>query len=334
MKKNRILSNTGACKLHAVLFGLCALALAPLASQAQEYPHQSIRVVIPYPPGGPTDLITRPVALKMGLALGQTLVIDNKGGASGTIGAAEVARSKADGYTVLANASLHVIAPLVQSNLRYDAVESFEPITQLADVPLVLVVNSASPIKTVADLIALAKTQKGPLFFGSPGTASSQHLAGESFRLAADISLQHVPYKGSAPALTDLLGGQIQLMFDSMPSAMQFIKSGRLRAIAVTTAKRSSALPDVPTVAESGLPGFNISTWYGLWAPRGTPKPAIDRLAAQAAVAIKQPEIQKLFTDMGATPVASTPEAFRKFVANESQKWAEVVQKAGVKVGD
>lgn len=334
MKKFLVLSHIGVRSLHTVLFSLCSLSLAPSASQAQDYPNQPIRMIVPYPAGGPTDHLVRPVALKMGVGIGQNFIIDNKGGASGTIGSAEVARSKGDGYTILGNASLHVIAPLVQPNLRYDAIDNFEPITQLADVPLVLVVNSASPIKTVADLITLAKSQKGQLFFGSPGTASSQHLAGESFKLAADISLQHVPYKGSAPALTDLLGGQIQLMFDSMPSAMPFIKSGRLRAVAVTTAKRSSALPAVPTVAESGLPGFNISTWYGLWAPRGTTKAIVDRLAAEASAALQQPDIQKLYSEMGATPVASSPEAFKKFVAIESNRWAEVVRKAGVKVGD
>ena len=334
MKKFLVLSNISVRALHAVLSSVCALSLTPTAIQAQDYPSQPIRMIVPYPAGGPTDHLVRPVALKMGVGIGQNIIIDNKGGASGTIGAAEVARSKGDGYTILGNASLHVIAPLVQPNLRYDAIVGFEPITQLADVPLVLVVNSASPIQTVADLIALAKSQKGQLFFGSPGTASSQHLAGESFRLATNTSLQHVPYKGSAPALTDLLGGQIQLMFDSMPSAMPFIKSGRLRAIAVTTAKRSSALPDVPTVAESGVPGFNISTWYGLWAPRGTTKVIVDRLAAEAAAALKQPDIQKLYAGMGATPVGSTPEAFKKFVAIESNRWADVVRKAGVKIGD
>ena len=313
-----------------------AVALTVLCNpaQAQDYPRQPIRVVLPFPPGGPTDLLTRVVSTKMGNALGQSFVIENKPGASGMIGAEAVARAAPDGYTLLSNASLHIISPIVQPKMRYDAIKDFAPITQLADVPLVLVVNPASPIKTVADLIAQAKSQQGPLAFGSPGNASSQHLAGESFKLATKLAMQHIPYKGSAPALTDLMGGQIQLMFDSMPSAMPFIKSGKLRAIAVTTAKRSTALPDVPTVAESGLPGFNISTWYGLWAPAGTPKPIVQQLATQAAAALKQPDVHKQYIDMGAEPVGSTPEAFAKYIAQESAKWTEVVRKAQVKAGD
>lgn len=313
---------------------LSALGALPLSSHAQDYPRQSIRLVLPFPPGGPTDLLTRLVAVKMGAAMGQTFVIDNKPGASGMIGAEAVARATPNGYTLLSNASLHIITPIVQTKMRYDAVKDFEPITQLAEVPLVLVVNINSPIKTVADLIALAKSGRERLNFGSPGNASSQHLAGESFKLAAKVAMQHVPYKGSAPALTDLMGGQIQLMFDSMPSAMPFIKSGKLRAIAVTTAKRSSALPDVPTVAESGLPGFNISTWYGLWAPHGTPGPIVAQLSKQAALALKQPDIHKQYVEMGAEPVGSTPEEFARYILAERAKWEDVVRRADVKAGE
>lgn len=321
-----------ACLLiGAALVGLSAL---PGTSAAQDYPKQPIKLVLPFPPGGPTDLLTRLVSVKMGNALGQNFVIDNRAGASGMIGAEAVARAAPDGYTILSNASLHIITPIVQPKMRYDAIKDFAPITQLADVPLVLVVNNASPIRTVADLIALAKSQPEPLNFGSPGAASSQHLAGESFKLTAKVPLQHVPYKGSAPALTDLMGGQIQLMFDSMPSAMPFIKSGKLRAVAVTTAKRSTALPNVPTVAESGLPGFNISTWYGLWAPRGTPASIVNQLATQAAQALKQPDVHKQYVDMGAEPVGSTPEEFTKYITAERAKWEEIVRKADVKAGE
>ena len=321
-----------ACLLiGAALVGLSAL---PGTSAVQDYPKQPIKLVLPFPPGGPTDLLTRLVSVKMGNALGQNFVIDNRAGASGMIGAEAVARAAPDGYTILSNASLHIITPIVQPKMRYDAIKDFAPITQLADVPLVLVVNNASPIRTVADLIALAKSQPEPLNFGSPGAASSQHLAGESFKLTAKVPLQHVPYKGSAPALTDLMGGQIQLMFDSMPSAMPFIKSGKLRAVAVTTAKRSTALPNVPTVAESGLPGFNISTWYGLWAPRGTPASIVNQLATQAAQALKQPDVHKQYVDMGAEPVGSTPEEFTKYITAERAKWEEIVRKADVKAGE
>ncbi len=318
----------------ALLAACLCLMGTTAAVHAEEYPRQPIRLVLPFPPGGPTDILTRVVSVKMGIALGQNFIIDNRAGASGMIGAEVVAKAAPDGYTILSNASLHIITPIVQPKMRYDAIKDFAPITQLADVPLVLVVNPASPIKTVADLIALAKSQREPLNFGSPGNASSQHLAGESFKLTAKVAMQHVPYKGSAPALTDLMGGQIQLMFDSMPSAMPFIKSGKLRAVAVTTAKRSSALPDVPTIAESGLPGFNISTWYGLWAPRGTPPAIVNQLATQAALALKQPDVHKQYIDMGAEPVGSTPAEFAKYIAIERAKWEDVVRKADVKAGE
>ncbi|MGO4329420.1 tripartite tricarboxylate transporter substrate binding protein [Cupriavidus sp. 2TAF22] len=309
---------------------VAALGAAP-ARAADDYPQRPIRMVLPYPPGGPTDLLARVVAVRMGDTLGQTVVVDNKPGASGMIGAEGVAKATPDGYTLLANASLHVINPSIYAKMRYDAFRDFVPVTQLADVPLVLVVNNDSPVKTVRDLIAYAKARNGSLNFGSAGNASAQQLAGESFKIAAHVSMQHVPYKGSSPALTDLMGGQIQLMFDSMPSAMPFIKAGKLRAVAVTTLKRARALPDVPTVAESGLPGFNISTWYGLWAPRGTPAPVVEKLAANAAQALRQPDVQRQYADMGAEPVGSSPAEFARYTVAEGNKWAEIVRKSGAR---
>ncbi|WP_257993385.1 tripartite tricarboxylate transporter substrate binding protein [Cupriavidus pauculus] len=301
---------------------------------AQEFPQHPVRLVLPYPAGGPTDLLARVVAVKMGESLRQSVVVDNKPGASGMIGAEAVARAAPDGYTILANASLHVINPSIYSKMRYDAFKDFVPITQLADVPLVLVVNNDSPVRTVQDLISYAKRQGGSLNFGSAGNASAQQLAGESFKLAAKVPMQHVPYKGSAPALTDLMGGQIQLMFDSMPSAMPFIKAGKLRAVAVTTARRASALPDVPTVAESGLPGFDISTWYGLWAPRGTPPAVVEKLAAHAAAALKRPDVRQQYADMGAEPIGSSPADFARYNASEGKKWAEIVRQSGAKADE
>ncbi|SOY63880.1 putative extra-cytoplasmic solute receptor [Cupriavidus taiwanensis] len=318
-------------RLRAALLLTAASALLPAAAGAQEFPQHPVRMVLPYPAGGPTDLLARVVAVKMGESLGQGVVVDNKPGASGMIGAETVARAPADGYTILANASLHVINPSIQPKMRYDAFKDFVPITQLADVPLVLVVNNASPVKTVQDLIAYARREGGALNFGSAGNASAQHLAGESFKLAAKVPMQHVPYKGSAPALTDLMGGQIQLMFDSMPSAMPFIKSGKLRAVAVTTTRRASALPDIPTVAESGLPGFDISTWYGLWAPRGTPAAVVEKLAAHAGAALKRPDVRQQYADMGAEPVGSSPADFARYNAAEGKKWAEIVRRSGAK---
>ncbi|CAG2155863.1 Bug family tripartite tricarboxylate transporter substrate binding protein [Cupriavidus numazuensis] len=315
----------------AVAMALATVAAMPAAGHAQEYPQHPVRMVLPYPAGGPTDLLARVVAVKMGETLGQSVVVDNKPGASGMIGAENVARAAPDGYTILANASLHVINPHIQPKMRFDAFKDFVPITQLADVPLVLVVGNDSPVRTVQDLIAYAKSKGGALNFGSAGNASAQHLAGESFKFAAHVPMQHVPYKGSAPALTDLMGGQIQLMFDSMPSAMPFIKSGKLRAVAVTTARRATALPDVPTVAESGLPGFNISTWYGLWAPRGTPAPIVEKLATHVAAALKRPDVRQQYADMGAEPVGSPPREFAQYTAAEGRKWAEIVRRSGAK---
>ncbi|MEI6838290.1 MAG: tripartite tricarboxylate transporter substrate binding protein, partial [Alcaligenaceae bacterium] len=241
-----------------------AAVCAPNATaQAAAYPNKAIRMVVPYPPGGPTDLTARVVAAEMSKTLGQSIVVDNKPGASGMIGAELVARAEPDGYTFLANASLHVINPHLYPDMRFDALKDFVPITQLAAVPLVLVVPNSLPVHSIKDLVEYGKKNPGKLNFASSGSASAQHLAGESFKVAAGIEMQHIPYKGSSPALADLVGGQVQLMFDSMPSAMPFIKAGKLRAIAVTTLKRAQALPDLPTIAESGYPGFEAYSWIG-----------------------------------------------------------------------
>jgi len=314
-------------------FSMAAAALVASATVASpawaEFPEKPIRLILPYPPGGPTDLLARVVAAEMSNTLGQQVVVDNRPGASGMIGAEQVARAAPDGYTFLANASLHVINPSIYPDMRYDAIKDFAPITQLAAVPLVLVVPPSSPIKKAQDIVAENKKNPGKLSFGSAGTASSQQLAGESFKIAAGIDMLHVPYRGSAPALADLVGGQINLMFDSMPSAMPFISSGQLRAVAVTTSQRAAALPDVPTVAESGYPGFDISTWYGFWAPAGTPEPIVAKLAEHAAMALKTPQVRERYAAMGAEPVGSTPAEFAAYNVSEGKKWAEIVRKAG-----
>jgi tripartite-type tricarboxylate transporter receptor subunit TctC len=216
--------------------------------------------------------------------------------------------------------------------MRFDAIKDFTPITQLAQVPLVLVVPANSPIKSVKDLVEYAKANPGKVNFGSAGSASAQHLAGESFKIAAGIQMQHIPYKGSAPALTDLAGGQLQLMFDSMPSATPMINSGKLRAIAVTTTVRAKARPDLPTIAESGFSGFDISTWYAYWAPKGTPADIIEKLAASAAQALKNPEVIAKYEAMGAEPVGSTPTQFAAYVESEAKKWNDIVKKSGAKL--
>ncbi len=312
---------------------VCATSIGAHAQPADAYPDKPIRMVVPYPPGGPTDLVARLVAAEMSNTLGQPIVVDNKPGASGMLGAETVARAPADGYTFLANASLHVINPSIYSEMRFDALNDFVPITQLAAVPLVLVVPSGSKIQSVQDLVAAGKANPGALNFASAGNASAQQLAGESFKMAAGIGMQHVPYKGSSPALVDLIGGQVQLMFDSLPSAMPFIQSGKLRALAVTTAKRVPALPDVPTIAESGYPGYDISTWYGLWAPKDTPQPIVDKLYAAAATALKTSKLVEQYGRMGAEPVGSTPADFKRYNASEGLKWGEIVRKSGAKGG-
>ncbi len=301
------------------------------AQDTADYPKAVIKLVIPYPPGGPTDLVGRVAAMAMGETLKQTIFIDNKPGASGMIGAALVAKAAPDGYTLLTNASLHVINPSVYDKVPYDSFNDFAPITQIVDVPLVLVVNSDMPVSNVRELISYLKSRQGTINFGSAGNASSQHLSGELFKLKTGIPMQHVPYKGSSPALTDLMGGQIQLMFDSMPSAMPFITSGKLKALAVTTKKRSSTLPNIPTMQESGVEGYETSTWYGLWAPKGTPPEIVTKLSQAAQEALKKPEVVAQYQRMGAEPVGSSPKEFQAYLRFEEKKWAEIVKRSGAR---
>lgn len=318
---------------HALqTLGSC-LAFGTLPVWAQEFPSRTVKVIIPFPPGGPTDILGRIVAQKLSERLGQSFVIDNKPGASGMIGADMVAKSQPDGYTLLVNASLHVINPSLYDKTRYDAIADFTPLSNLADVPLVLVANSQTPAQTVQELIAWVKSSKSPVNFASSGNATAPHLAGEAFKVATGIeNMQHVPYKGSAPALTDLLSGQVQMMFDSLPSSQPFIKSGALKAIAVTTQKRSSALPNVPTIAESGIPGFNFSTWYGMWAPKSMPPSIVQKLSNEIAQITRLPEVRERFLALGAEPVGNTAEEFAAFTKSELSKWARVVKQSGARV--
>lgn len=308
-------------------------ALAPLAGWSQAYPSRPIKLIIPFPPGGPTDILGRIVAQKLSERLGQNVIVDNKAGASGMIGADIVAKAAPDGYTLLVNASLHVINPSLYEKPRYDAIADFTPLSNLADVPLVLVVNAKTPVQSVKELIAWIKSSKTPVNFASSGNATAPHLAGEAFKLATGTdNLQHVPYKGSSPALTDLLGGQVQLMFDSLPSSQAFIKSGALKAIAVTTQRRSSALPNVPTVAESGVPGFDFSTWYGVWAPASTPSAIVNKLSSEIGQITRLPEIRERFLALGAEPVGNSAEDFAAFNKTELTKWARIVKQSGARV--
>jgi tripartite-type tricarboxylate transporter receptor subunit TctC len=319
-------------RLQGLALAALGLVAFPFVASAQDYPVRPIRLVVPFPPGGPTDVLARIVATRLGERLGQAVVIDNKAGASGMIGADMVAKSAPDGYTLLANASIHVINPSLYPKTAYDAIADFAPVGNLADVPLVLAVNPKVAARSVPELVALAKAAKTSLAFASAGNATSQHLSGEAFKIAAGIDMLHVPYKGSAPALTDLIGGQVQLMFDSLPSAMPHLKAGTLRPLAVTTPRRSVALPDVPTVAESGYPGFAISTWYGVWAPAGTPGPVVQRLSREIAAIVRLPEVRQQFAGLGAEPVGNTPEEFAAFTKAELAKWAGIVKRSGAKI--
>ena len=314
----------------SALLAACLLGLFAAAAMAQDYPTKPIKMITPYPPGGPTDVLARAVSPKLAERLGQPIVIDNRPGASGMIGADMVAKAPGDGYTLLANASIHVINPSLYKNPTYDAIKDFAPVGLIAEVPLVLVVNPKLDVKTVKDLIAKAKAK--PLNFASSGNGSAPHLAGEGFKLATRSDMMHIPYKGSGPAITDLIGGQVDFMFDSLPSSMPYIKSGRLVAVAVTTQKRSSALPDVPTVAESGVPGFDVSTWYGIWAPASTPPAIVTKVSSELAAVVRMPEVRARLADLGAEAVGNTPEEFAAFNRSELAKWAKIVKDSGAKV--
>jgi tripartite-type tricarboxylate transporter receptor subunit TctC len=317
---------------YCLALAVACLAPATFGAHAQTYPSRPIRLVVPFPPGGPTDVLARIVAPRMAERLGQPVVIDNKPGASGMVGADAVAKAAPDGHTLLVNASIHVINPSLYPKQPYDAIADFAAVSNLADVPLVLAVNPKVPAQSVKELVALARSAKTTLAFASAGNATSQHLSGEAFKVAAGIDMLHVPYKGSAPALTDLIGGQVQLMFDSLPSSMPFVRSGAIRALAVTTPRRSSALPEVPTVAEAGYPGFSMSTWYGVWAPAGTPGAVVQRLSGDIAAIVRLPDVRAQFEKLGAEPVGNTAAEFAAFTKAELVKWAAIVKQSGAKV--
>ena len=317
---------------YCLALAVACLAPATFGAHAQTYPSRPIRLVVPFPPGGPTDVLARIVAPRLAERLGQPVVIDNKPGASGMVGADAVAKAAPDGHTLLVNASIHVINPSLYPKQPYDAIADFAAVSNLADVPLVLAVNPKVPAQSVKELVALARSAKTTLAFASAGNATSQHLSGEAFKVAAGIDMLHVPYKGSAPALTDLIGGQVQLMFDSLPSSMPFVRSGAIRALAVTTPRRSSALPEVPTVAEAGYPGFSMSTWYGVWAPAGTPGAVVQRLSGDIAAIVRLPDVRAQFDKLGAEPVGNTAAEFAAFTKAELVKWAAIVKQSGAKV--
>ncbi|ABM37426.1 tripartite tricarboxylate transporter substrate binding protein [Polaromonas naphthalenivorans] len=323
-------------QLLTLLAAGITLAAAPAAhaqTAGADWPSKPIRWIVPFPPGGAMDAIARTLGEKAGKTLGQPFVIENKPGAGGNIGADFVAKAPADGYTMMITSIGMATNKPLYGKLSYDPVKDFAPVSLLAVVPNVLVTNSTQPnVKIVADLIAAAKKEPGKLSYASAGNGTSIHLAGEVFTSLAKIDMLHVPYKGSGPAVADLLGGQVNYMFDSISSARPHIESGKLRALGVTTAKRSSALPNVPTLAEAGLPGYEVSPWFAVFMPAATPKPVIARLNAALLDAMKQPDVRARFASIGAEPVGSTPDELAAHLARESARWSKLIAERGIKL--
>ena len=308
-------------------------ALVTALAHAQTYPTKPIRLVVPFPPGGATDILARDVAQKLTEAWGQSVIVDNRPGAGGNIGSELVAKSAPDGYTLeMGTVGTHAINASLYAKMPYDHVKDFTPVILVAGVPNVLVVNPAVPANSVAELVAYAKANPGKLNFASSGNGTSIHLSGELFKVMAGVQITHIPYKGSAQALQDLLAGQVQLMFDNLPPSLPQIKAGKLRALAVTSATRAPALPDVPTLAESGLPGFEASSWFGILAPAGTPAPIVAKLNAEVANWLATPEAKEKLLKQGANPAGGTPQDFAKHIAAETAKWAKVVKDSGAKI--
>ena len=311
-----------------------ALALAGAAGvvHAQAFPSRPITIVIPFPPGGISDNSTRVIAQKAQVGLGQPIVIENRPGAGGQIGADVVKGAKPDGHTLyLANIGSHGINQSLYSKLSYDPIRDFEPVTLLFSSPTLVVVPAASPVKSMAELIAYAKTKPGKASYGSQSIGSGGHLSGEIVKMKNGLDLIHVPYKGSAPALTDLVAGRIDFLFDPITTALPFVKDGKLRALAITDTKRSPLVPDVPTLAELGYVGYDVNPWFGLAAPAGTPRPIIDRLNAEFSKATKDPEVVKRLADQGIEATSMTPEQFAAFIRAETARWTEVVKSSGAK---
>jgi len=321
--------------LHALSRTIAAFAFAAAsaAASAQSYPERPIRFVVPFPPGGAADLMGRSLGRALGERLGQPLILDNRGGAGGTIAAEIVAGAAADGYTVLfATMGTQVINPHLYSKLRYDPIRDFAPVSLTHVTPRVLVVHPSVKANSVMELIALAKRSPGTLTFGSAGNGSSSHLSGELFNAMAGTSMTHVPYKGSGPAATDLLAGRISLSFDSIAVYKDYIVLGKLRALGVTTLNRSGALPSVPTIAEAGLPGYDISNWLGVLVPTGTPPAIIARLNAEIRHANNDAEMKKQLLAVGIEPVHSTPEAFAQLIRADLAKWGKIVKASGARI--
>jgi tripartite-type tricarboxylate transporter receptor subunit TctC len=317
--------------LKTIVLVLTAAAMP--SALAQSYPTKAVRVVVPFPPGAGADIVTRLVTAKLSSELGQQFIVDNRAGAAGQIGAGIAAHTPPDGYTLLSTPASIVISRSLYPKLNYDIEKDFDPVVLIASAPFVLVVHPSLPVKSVKELIALAKAKPGELYYASTGNGGTPHLAMEVFRMQAKINMVHVPYKGTPPAVTDLLAGQVQTMFANTLSVLPFVKSGRLRALALSSGKRSAAAPELPTVAESGMPGFDVSTWFGMLAPSGTPREIITRLNDEVRKIVQMPEVRTRLISQGADPIGSTPEEFKAYIHSELIKWEKAVKAIGVRLG-
>jgi tripartite-type tricarboxylate transporter receptor subunit TctC len=314
-----------------LLIACLMIALAPLTAAQSDYPNRPIRLIVTVPPGGAADFIARLVGAKLAESLSQPVLVDNRAGAGGTIATESVARAPADGYTLLQNSiTTHGVGPHLYAKLPYDPVKDFAPVTGLALLPLIMAINAELPAKSVDELVRYSKSHA--LNFASSGNGGAPHMAAELFKSETGASLTHVPYKGSGPAVADLVGGRVQIMFDAAPSLIQHVKSGKLRVLAAASAQRNRLLPEVPTFAELGYPKVAVSLWYGLLAPAGTPRPVIDRLNRETRKVLESADIREKLLAQGAEPMPGSPEAFASFMHEESAKWAPVVKQAGVKL--
>ena len=311
---------------------LAILTATPCFAASQEYPAKPIRLLVPYPAGGSFDIFARVIAQKLSIAFERQIVVDNRGGASGIIAAELVARAAPDGYTLLfGGAGTLSIQPAMSATLPYDAVKDYAPVSMVATAPHILVVHPALPVKNVQDLIALAKAKPGALNYASGGSGGPPHLAAEQVRFMTGTDIVHVPYNGGAQATTATVGGQVQIYFSSMASALPLIKEGRLRGLGVTSAQRTAAAPEFPTIAEAGVPGYELLTWFAVVAPAATPKPVITRLSGEIVKAVENADTRKRFLDLATDPASSTPEALGAFIRSEISKWSKLIKSAGIK---
>jgi tripartite-type tricarboxylate transporter receptor subunit TctC len=319
-------------RLLAAFLAVAGLTLATTAAAQPAYPASPIRLVVPFPPGGSADVLGRTLAHQISPSIGQPIVIDNKPGAGTAIAARDIAGSAADGYSImLGTVSSHAMNPLITANPGYDPLKDFAPVAPVASIAFALVVHPSVPAKSINEFLQLAKKQPGKLTFSSAGIGTSNHLAGELLKSMAGIDLLHVPYKGSAPALADLLAGRVDAMFDLLLTAIKHVQAGNARALAVTSAKRSPLLPEVPTFIEAGLAGYEVTAWFGIFAPAGTPRPVVQRLNAEFTKAVRAAETRKRFEGLGADPLESSPGEFAEFVRAEYKKWAGVIKTANIK---